>query len=470
VIELQSKRAVECGKAAFAQAISRIKSDSQAANPLILKRQLKDARDLATESFDAAIVDGNPKAKEELELYFATECTALKQRNLDLSLNEAKAAATTFWKTAAQGTASLKEAEKLAALVASSQNMIAHVQQQCVGGNVDHALLQVLSEVSLPQLSSASAQEIQTVLQALAACDSALSAEKSGRAMEKKDAEHAAEVAASKLQTLLSRQEELSAELAREKQAHQAGVSKLEGDLASVKHELKELRDNSQHTIESLRSDLHGMQVQLSQRDAHIHSLESDLRSSKDRCSGLTEQLSESKQTAKELEAKRASERDSADKRIEQMREEMLQQRSEAKINEKSLEEKLHARALDIERMRNDYNNKEIELRSEIKTIQSSLEKARAEAADAVQKAQSDIRNITSEFRGREDKLQSQVLELTEKAAGLKRDLEAARAQTEGLQASLKEAQGPSRRHCPVLCSNSTNNSNRHHSCKIQIL
>ena len=59
-------------------------------------------------------------------------------------------------------------------------------------------------------------------------------------------------------------------------------------------------------------------------------------------------------------------------------------------------------------------------------------------------KAQSDVRNITTEFRGREDKFQSQVLELTDKAAGFKRDLEASRAQMESLQASLKEAQGPS--------------------------
>jgi hypothetical protein len=444
VIELQSKRAVECGKAAFAQGISKIKSEPQAAHHDALKRQLRDARQVAVEAFDAAIVDGNPKAKHELELYFTTECNALKQRNLEMSFNEAKTAATTFWKTAAQGATSLKEAEKLAALVDASQNMISRVQEQCVGGQVDHALLQILSQVSLPQLLSASAQEIQSVLQSLAACESALSSEKSGRAMEKKDAEHAAEVSASKIQSLLSRQEELSAELAREKQAHQGDVSKLEGDLASVKQELKDLRDNSQHIIEGLRGDVHSIQVQLGQRDAQIHSLESDLRSSKDRCSGLTEQLSESKQTAKDLDAKRASERESSDKRIEQIREEMLQQRSEAKISEKSLEEKLHARALDIERMRSDYNNKEIELRSEIKTIQSSLEKARAEASDAVLKAQSDVRNITTEFRGREDKFQSQVLELTDKAAGFKRDLEASRAQMESLQASLKEAQGPS--------------------------
>ena len=148
------------------------------------------------------------------------------------------------------------------------------------------------------------------------------------------------------------------------------------------------------------------------------------------------------KQTAKELEGKRTSEREGADKRIEQMRDEMMQQRSEAKISEKSLEEKLHARALDIERMRNEFNSKEIELRSEIRTIQSSLEKARSEATDAVQKAQSDIKNMSVEFRAREDKLQSQVLDLTEKAASFKRDLEASRVQAETLQSSLKEAQG----------------------------
>jgi hypothetical protein len=435
VIELQSKRAVECGKAAFAQGVAKIKSESQAIRPDELKAQLRDARQLALHAFDSAIVDGNPKAKEELELYFNTECRSLKQKNADMSFNEAKAAAAAFWRTAVQAASSLKEAEKLAALVTASQSMIVHVLEQCVGGSVDPALLRVLSEVSLPQLSSASTHEMQVALQAL-------SAEKAARATEKKDADHASEVAASKIQSLSSRQEELSAELAREKQSHQADAAKLEGDVAALKVELKDLRDSSQHTIEALRGDAQGLQMQLSQREAQIHSLESDVRSSKDRCAGLTEQLADIKQTTKELEAKRTSEREGADKRIEQMREEMLQQRSEAKISEKSLEEKLHARALDIERMRNDYNGKEIEMRSEIKTMQSSLEKARAEAADAVQKAQLDIRNITTEFRGREDKLQLQVLELTEKAAGFKRDLETSRVQIETLQGSLKEAQG----------------------------
>jgi hypothetical protein len=442
VIELQSKRAVECGKAAFAQAVSKVKSEPHAALPEALKGQLREAKQLAMQAFDAAIVDGNPKAREELELYFATECHSLKQRNLDLSFSEAKTTAMSFWKTAALGTASLKEVEKLAALVTASQGMISSVHEQCVGGSVDRALLQILSEVSLPQLSSASAHEIQTVLQALAACESALSSEKSARAMEKKDAEHASEVAASKIQTLSSRQEELSSELTREKQAHQADVSKLEGDLANLKHELKEVRDSSQHTIEGLRSDAQSLQAQLGQRDASIHSLESDVRSNKDRCASLTEQLSEMKQTAKDLEVKRTSEREGADKRIEQMRDEMMQQRSEAKISEKSLEEKLHARALDIERMRSEFNSKEIELRSEVKTIQSSLEKARSEATDAVQKAQSDIKNMSVEFRAREDKLQSQVLDLTEKAASFKRDLEASRVLAETLQGNLKEAQG----------------------------
>ena len=442
VIELQSKRAVECGKAAFDQGVAKIKSESQASHPDVLKGQLKASRKLATDAFDAAIVDGNPKAREELLLYFTTECHNLKHRNLELSLNEAKAAATTFWKTTVPGAAALKEAEKLAALVTVAQDMIVHVRGHCVGGKVDEALLRILSELSLPQLSNASAHEIQTVLQALAACEASLASEKSGRAMEKKDAEHSSEVAAAKIQALSSRQEELSAELAREKQGHQSNVAKLDSDLAAVKQELKDLRDSSQHTIDGLRGDAQGMQVQLGQRDAQIHSLESDVRSSKDRCATLTEQVAELKQAAKELEAKRTSEREGSDKRLEQLREEMLQQRSEAKINEKSLEEKLHARAMDIERMRNDSNNKEIELRSELKTLQASLEKARAECADVSQKAQSDIRNMTTEFRGREDKLQSAVLELTEKAAGCKRDLEAARAQIETLQNSLKEAQG----------------------------
>jgi hypothetical protein len=73
--------------------------------------------------------------------------------------------------------------------------------------------------------------------------------------------------------------------------------------------------------------------------------------------------------------------------------------------------------------------------------MQSSLEETRAEAADTAHKAQSDIRNITTEFQGREDKLQLQVLKLTEKAAGCKRDCEASRLQIETLQASLKEMQ-----------------------------
>jgi hypothetical protein len=444
VIELQSKRAVECGKAAFAQGVAKIKSESQTIRPDVLKAQLRDARQLAMQAFDAAIVDGNPKAKEELELHFISECRSLKQKNADMSFNEAKATAAAFWRTAVQAASSLKELEKLAAFVTASQSMIAHVLEQCVGGNVDSALLRVLSEVSLPQLSSASAHEMQVVLQAL-------SAEKAARATEKKDADHASEVASSKIQSLSFRQEEISAELAREKQSHQADVAKLEGDVAAVKLELKDLRDSSQHTIDALRGDAQGLQVQLSQREAQIHSLESDVRSSKDRCAGLTEQLADMKQTTKDLEAKRTSEREGADRRIEQMREEMLQQRSEAKINEKSLEEKLHARALDIERMRNDYNSKEIEMRSEIKTMQASLEKARAEAADTAQKAQLDIRNITTEFRGREDKLQLQVLELTEKAAGFKRDLETCRAQIETLQGNLKEAQGLLRPLCLVF-------------------
>jgi hypothetical protein len=54
---------------------------------------------------------------------------------------------------------------------------------------------------------------------------------------------------------------------------------------------------------------------------------------------------------------------------------------------------------------------------------------------------------LTAEFRGREDKLQSQVLELTEKAAGFKRDFEAARVQIEVVQGHLKEAQGSSERY-----------------------
>ena len=193
------------------------------------------------------------------------------------------------------------------------------------------------------------------------------------------------------------------------------------------------------------------------------------MRSSKDRCAALTAQVAELKQAAKELEGKRTVEREGADKRMEQLREEMLQQRSEAKINEKSLEERLHARALDLERMRSDSNNKEIELRSEVKGMQAALEKARAECADVSQRAQSDMKNMGAEFRGREDKLQAQVLELTEKAAGCKRDLEAARAQVEALQGSVKQAQGasaslnaPPPPHVTHSC--------RHHRRQIQIV
>jgi LPS O-antigen subunit length determinant protein (WzzB/FepE family) len=74
-----------------------------------------------------------------------------------MSLNEAIQAATEFWKTAVQRSSSLKDAETLAALVDASIGMMSHVHEHCVGGNVDRALLQVLSEISMLQLSNACA-------------------------------------------------------------------------------------------------------------------------------------------------------------------------------------------------------------------------------------------------------------------------------------------------------------------------